>query len=138
MILQQCSINGAKYEIVDSGIREMGRMNVLRLQQYNRDIVTFFQALAVCHTVQVADADGSEATEKVTDEDLEATFEIIDSVTAFLSDEDDVDEVQRVSETRTNTLQNELCSDSNLLDDIGARTAPTQGKLKRFPSRAWF
>lgn len=109
MILQQCSINGKKYKILDAGIQEHHKTNVLKLQQYNREVLDFFQTLAVCHTVQVADG-------TVTDgDDVESTYEMVDN--ASLIDLDQSDEMRRNLETRNNTIQNEINAEANLLTD---------------------
>lgn len=124
MILQQCSINGRKYEILEGGIQEHDRSNVLRLQQYNREVLDFFQTLAVCHTVQVADTSVNEDEEE---EDVESTYEIVNDAT--LVDLDQSDEMKRQIETRHNTIQNEINAEANLLvEDI-----PLDGPIVRLP-----
>lgn len=125
MILQQCSINGIKYFIKDNGVQEIGKTNTLKMHQYNKELLSFFQALSVCHTVQVAESDKSDESDEIIEENLESTFEIIDSVTAFLNkDEDDT----RSAETRSNTLQNEMSAETNLLGDCVPKVTPIQGK----------
>lgn len=129
MILQQCSVNGTKYRIMETGLQEFGKLSTLRMHQYDRELLSFFQALSVCHTVQVADVDRPDEAEEMTDESLEATFEIIDSVTAFLDKEDDH---IRTAETRSNTLQNEMSAETNLLGDCMPKVAPVQGEQHIF------
>lgn len=117
MILQQCSINGKKYKILDGGIQEHDKSNVLKLQQYNREVLDFFQTLAVCHTVQVADKSSIDA------DDVESTYEIVDE--ASLVDFDQPDEMRRNLETRNNTIQNEINAEANLLTDDTQFDSPT-------------
>lgn len=121
MILQQCSINGKKYKILDGGIQEQHKTNLVRLQQYNREVLDFFQALAVCHTVQVADKSISE------DDDVESTYEMVDE--AALVDVDQSDEMRRTIETRHNTIQNEINAEANLLTD----DLPLDAAIVRLP-----
>lgn len=82
-------------------------MSVQKLQQYNREVLDFFQSLAVCHTVQVAD-------QTITvDDDVESTYEMVDE-TSF-DDGDRSDEQRRKLETLKNTKQNEINFEANLL-----------------------
>lgn len=134
MILQQCSINGKKYKILDAGIQEHDKLSSLKLQQYNREVLDFFQSLAVCHTVQVADKSLLEDTD-----DIESTYEIIDD--ASLLDLDQTDEMRRSLETRNNTIQNEINAEANLLVDDTHLDAdivrlPQQPQHKRTESTA--
>lgn len=124
MILQQCSINGKKYKILDGGIQENGKSNVLKLQQYNREVLDFFQSLAVCHTVQVAEKIPAD------DNDVESTFEIVG---ASLLDLDQPDEVRRSLETRTNTIQNEINAEANLLAADDTHLEGTNIRLAQQP-----
>ncbi|XP_035909215.1 probable phospholipid-transporting ATPase IF isoform X2 [Anopheles stephensi] len=54
MIFQQCSINGRKYEQQGRRLLEFGRRSALKINELPSQVYEFFQALAVCHTVQVA------------------------------------------------------------------------------------
>lgn len=111
---------------MDNGIQEFGKLNTLKMHQYNRELLSFFQALSVCHTVQVAESEKLEdETDGIIEENIESTFEIIDSVTSFLDKEDDD---TRSAETRSNTLQNEISAEANLLGDCMPKVAPI-GKL---------
>lgn len=132
MILQQCSINGKKYKILEGGIQEHNKLNALKLQQYNREILDFFQSLAVCHTVQVADKLTNET------EDTESTFDFVDD--ASLVDLEQPDEMRRNLETRKNTIQNEINAEANLLADDNTHVDGTivrqQSQHKRTESTA--
>ncbi|GAB0097049.1 Phospholipid-transporting ATPase [Sergentomyia squamirostris] len=74
MIFQQCSINGKKYTQKRTGLLEAGKHLLLKLPEFKEDVFGFFEALSVCHTVQVAgseDPDGevlSDVSMKETDE----------------------------------------------------------------------
>lgn len=105
MILQQCSINGKKFKIMDGGIMDQAKHTMLKVQQYHRDVLLFFQALAVCHTVQVGNTE---------EEDIEKSFEIVESTDSLVDLEEDV---QTSVETRQNTIQNEINAELNLLVD---------------------
>lgn len=126
MILQQCTINGVKYFIKDNGVQENGKLNTIKMHQYNKELLSFFQALTVCHTVQVAESGQQDESDEIIEENLEATFEIIDSITTFLNKEDDD---TRSAETRSNTLQNEMSAETNLLGDCMPKVAPIQGNI---------
>ncbi|XP_055712807.1 phospholipid-transporting ATPase IF-like isoform X3 [Phlebotomus papatasi] len=54
MIFQQCSINGRKFMQKRTGLLEEGKHLILKLPEFKEDIFGFFEALSVCHTVQVA------------------------------------------------------------------------------------
>jgi magnesium-transporting ATPase (P-type) len=54
MIFQQCSINGKKYVQKGRGLQEEGKPYCLKIGQFPKSIYQFFEALAICHTVQVA------------------------------------------------------------------------------------
>uniref|UniRef100_A0A182N8H1 Phospholipid-transporting ATPase n=1 Tax=Anopheles dirus TaxID=7168 RepID=A0A182N8H1_9DIPT len=54
MIFQQCSIAGRKYEQKGRRLQEPGRRHALKINELSSKVYDFFQALAVCHTVQVA------------------------------------------------------------------------------------
>lgn len=78
MILQQCSINGKKYRIYDGGIQEHGKPNLIKLTNYREDVLNFFQALSVCHTVQVAGSDNMLLNQQQEEAAIEASFVIVD------------------------------------------------------------
>uniref|UniRef100_A0A1I8NPP0 Phospholipid-transporting ATPase n=1 Tax=Stomoxys calcitrans TaxID=35570 RepID=A0A1I8NPP0_STOCA len=60
MIFQQCSIVGRKYHYHQTQLEEEGTKNVIDYNMFNVNQRNFFQALAICHTVQVAgDIQGS-------------------------------------------------------------------------------
>lgn len=114
MILQQCSINGKKYTIQNFGVQEEDSANVIRLPQYDRQMLQFFETLATCHTVQVQAK--SEHDDNIKgDEVVEGSFEIIESSTSSLVD---IEEDKRNEETRQNTKQNEVSVPDNLLDSL--------------------
>ncbi|XP_050074258.1 phospholipid-transporting ATPase IF [Anopheles maculipalpis] len=54
MIFQQCSINGRKYEQKGRRLQEFDRRSAHKINELSSHVYEFFQALAVCHTVQVA------------------------------------------------------------------------------------
>ncbi|XP_067641161.1 phospholipid-transporting ATPase IF isoform X2 [Eurosta solidaginis] len=54
MIFQQCSINGRKYTYKKTRLLEDGSGALIDINKFNKDQKNFFQALAICHTVQVA------------------------------------------------------------------------------------
>lgn len=112
MILQQCSINGKKYTIQNFGVQEEDSSNVIRLPQYDRHMLTFFETLATCHTVQVAKLEQNESVKD--DEVVEKSFEIIESASSLV----DIEEDKRSEETRQNTKQNEVSVPENLLDNL--------------------
>ncbi|XP_073831771.1 phospholipid-transporting ATPase IF-like [Musca autumnalis] len=53
MILQQCSIGGRKYLYKGSYLEEEGKPHVVDLNHFEESHKNFFQALSICHTVQV-------------------------------------------------------------------------------------
>lgn len=110
MILQQCSINGIKYKISNYGIQEENRSNVIKLSNYNSDVLKFFQTLSVCHTVQVAKADS-----KADDSQLEKTFEFIETNHSIVDVEE---EIVIKATTQDNTKQNEVCVPDNILNNL--------------------
>ncbi|XP_058127201.1 phospholipid-transporting ATPase IF [Anopheles ziemanni] len=63
MIFQQCSINGRQYEQKGRRLQESGRRYALKINELSKHVYNFFQALAVCHTVQVAGDYTKEADE---------------------------------------------------------------------------
>ncbi|XP_037918794.1 probable phospholipid-transporting ATPase IF isoform X4 [Hermetia illucens] len=66
MSLQQCSIKGRKYKFNGPSIQEERAHYPFKLSAFNTDQREFFQALALCHTVQV----GGSATEEGDSEEL--------------------------------------------------------------------
>lgn len=119
MILQQCSINGRKYRIQNFGVQEEHSSNVMRLPHYDRDLLTFFQTLSVCHTVQVAKVEPNEKNKSESDaesDDMDKSFEMVDSIASLV----DIEDVKRKKETRQNTKQNEMCVPDNILEGIPA------------------
>ncbi|XP_059618975.1 phospholipid-transporting ATPase IF isoform X2 [Phlebotomus argentipes] len=54
MIFQHCSINGKKFMQKRTGLLEEGKHLLLKLPEFKEDVFGFFEALSVCHTVQVA------------------------------------------------------------------------------------
>lgn len=115
MILQQCSINGKKYKIHEGGIQEERRSKITKLREYQKDVLNFFQALSVCHTVQVGGSDEpSSAKEDELEEVLETSFEVVEKVTCLIELDD---EARRKIETRGNTIRNEINSEEFLLSD---------------------
>lgn len=77
MILQQCSIAGKKYRVFDGGIQDH-LQNLIRLSNYSEDISNFFQALSVCHTVQVAGSETIPLNRQQEEAAIEASFVIVD------------------------------------------------------------
>uniref|UniRef100_A0A182SGQ4 Phospholipid-transporting ATPase n=1 Tax=Anopheles maculatus TaxID=74869 RepID=A0A182SGQ4_9DIPT len=67
MIFQQCSINGRKYEQKGRRLQEFGRRSAHKINELSSQVYDFFQALAVCHTVQVA-GDYTKETEEDSNE----------------------------------------------------------------------
>uniref|UniRef100_A0A182MFI1 Phospholipid-transporting ATPase n=1 Tax=Anopheles culicifacies TaxID=139723 RepID=A0A182MFI1_9DIPT len=73
MIFQQCSIDGHKYEQKGRRLLEAGRRNAHKINELPvglSQVYDFFQALAVCHTVQVAGDYTKEAEEERTIDDI--------------------------------------------------------------------
>uniref|UniRef100_A0A182Q3R9 Phospholipid-transporting ATPase n=1 Tax=Anopheles farauti TaxID=69004 RepID=A0A182Q3R9_9DIPT len=66
MIFQQCSIGGRKYEQQGRRLQEPGRRHALKINELSGKVYDFFQALAVCHTVQVAGDYTKESEEDLT------------------------------------------------------------------------
>lgn len=115
MILQRCSINGKKYSIENFGVQEEDSSNVIRLPQYDRNMLAFFETLATCHTVQVLKLEQNEDDGgKENGEEAEGSFEIIESPTSLV----DIEEDNRNEETRQNTKQNEVSVPDNLIDSL--------------------
>ncbi|XP_013098646.2 phospholipid-transporting ATPase IF isoform X1 [Stomoxys calcitrans] len=54
MIFQQCSIAGRKFLYKKTRLQEEGTAYQVDINKFNKDQKNFFQALAICHTVQVA------------------------------------------------------------------------------------
>uniref|UniRef100_A0A336LPY0 Phospholipid-transporting ATPase n=1 Tax=Culicoides sonorensis TaxID=179676 RepID=A0A336LPY0_CULSO len=54
MVFQQCSVNGKKYRQTGRGLQEEGKPYSLKLSETSKSCFEFFEALALCHTVQVA------------------------------------------------------------------------------------
>ncbi|XP_052565195.1 phospholipid-transporting ATPase IF isoform X2 [Culex pipiens pallens] len=74
MIFQQCSINGKMYSQQGRRLKEVGRNYALKINECSRHVYNFFEALAVCHTVQVVgdytnEADDPEAGAETEGED---------------------------------------------------------------------
>ena len=124
MILQQCSINGKKYRIQNFGIQEESSSNVIRLPQYDRHMLTFFETLCTCHTV-LAKLEQNEIVKD--DEEVERTFEVIESSSSSLVD---IEEDKRSEETRQNTKQNEVCVPDNLLENLPVSVERKQKSYK--------
>lgn len=115
MTLQQCSINGKKYKIQNFGVQEEDCPNVIRLPQYDRYMLNFFQILSTCHTVQVAKLDPITPESEQSDADIDRSFEIIDSNGSLI----DIDEdARQKEETRQNTKANEVIVPENLLNEM--------------------
>lgn len=131
MILQQCSINGKKYKILDNGMHESGKLKPMKLQQYDGNVLNFFQALSVCHTVQVEN-ESVDQNEELIEENFEASFEVIESFTSLIDRKDE--DVQRMAETRSNTFQNAITSDIHALHEAVRPTASNDGESKHFRS----
>ncbi|XP_017464783.1 PREDICTED: probable phospholipid-transporting ATPase IF [Rhagoletis zephyria] len=67
MIFQQCSINGRKYVFKKTRLLEEETGALIDINKFNKDQKNFFQALTICHTVQVAgDSDTNQAKEAET------------------------------------------------------------------------
>lgn len=111
MILKQCSIAGTKYKFANIGVQEEDQPNVLQLPQYNSEMLSFFQTLSVCHTVQVGDASANDHDIAT----IEKSFEIVESKQS-LSDSDE--DVMRKVETRINTRRNEVSVPDNVLRNL--------------------
>ncbi|KAL5277152.1 ATP11B family protein [Megaselia abdita] len=60
MIFQQCSINGKKFLYKKTKLQEDNRRKEIDINKFNGEQRTFFEALAVCHTIQVAGDGGEE------------------------------------------------------------------------------
>ncbi|XP_055617498.1 phospholipid-transporting ATPase IF isoform X2 [Toxorhynchites rutilus septentrionalis] len=71
MIFQQCSINGKMYSQEGRRLQEVGRNHALKINQCSRQVYNFFEALAVCHTVQVAGDYTNEKDDPEADKDTE-------------------------------------------------------------------
>ncbi|XP_055524326.1 phospholipid-transporting ATPase IF isoform X2 [Wyeomyia smithii] len=69
MIFQQCSINGKMYGQKGRRLQEVGRTYALKINECSRHVYNFFEALAVCHTVQVAGDYTNEADDPEADKD---------------------------------------------------------------------
>ncbi|XP_058811248.1 phospholipid-transporting ATPase IF [Topomyia yanbarensis] len=69
MIFQQCSINGKMYSQKGRRLQEVGRNHALKINECSRHVYNFFEALAVCHTVQVAGDYTNEADDPEADEE---------------------------------------------------------------------
>lgn len=54
MVFKECSINGKMYSQKGRGLQEVGRNYSLKIGECSKFVYTFFEALAICHTVQVA------------------------------------------------------------------------------------
>lgn len=54
MVFKECSINGKMYSQKGRGLQEFGRNYSLKIGECSKFAYTFFEALAICHTVQVA------------------------------------------------------------------------------------
>lgn len=113
MILQHCSIGGKIYKIQNFGVQEEDNPGVLRLPQYDRNMLSFFQTLSICHTVQVAKLDRTDKEEE-DDANVDKSFEMVDSPGSLV----DIEDAKRDSETQQNTKQNEVCIPENLLNNL--------------------
>lgn len=112
MILQQCSINGKRYIIQNFGIQEEDSSNVIRLPQYDRYMLNFFETLSACHTVQVAKLDQNASSKD--GEQVENTFEVIEPSASLV----DIEEDKRNEETLQNTKINENFVPNDLIDSL--------------------
>lgn len=114
MILQQVSVNGKKFKIHEGGVQEERKSKITKLREYNKDVLNFFQALCVCHTVQVGGSEEPPAKPDENDEEIESSFEIVESVTTLIELDDDA---RRKIQTRSNTLRNEMSNEEFLLSE---------------------
>ncbi|XP_062539523.1 phospholipid-transporting ATPase IF isoform X2 [Armigeres subalbatus] len=71
MIFQKCSINGKMYNQKGRRLQEIGRRYALKINECSRHVYNFFEALAVCHTVQVAGDYTNEADDPEQEEESE-------------------------------------------------------------------
>lgn len=106
MILQQCSINGKKYHVCDGGIQESGRPNTIHLGNYRDDVRQFFQALAVCHTVQVAGSETLSMSQQREEAAIEASFVMISDTDLSSNGEEDTESWNTNSSHRPSTSTN--------------------------------
>lgn len=125
MILQQVSVIGKKFKIHEGGIQEERKSKITKLREYNKDVLNFFQALCVCHTVQVGGSDEPPAKSDEKDEEIESSFEMVESVTALIELDDDA---RRKIETRSNTIRNELNTEEFLLSESMVNTPKNIGQ----------
>ncbi|KAL9879005.1 phospholipid-transporting ATPase IF isoform 2-T2 [Glossina fuscipes fuscipes] len=59
MIFQQCSIAGKKFKYKKTRLQEERSLEQIDINKFNKDQKIFFQALTICHTVQVAGSDNN-------------------------------------------------------------------------------
>ncbi|XP_037936228.1 probable phospholipid-transporting ATPase IH isoform X2 [Teleopsis dalmanni] len=67
MIFQQCSISGRKFVYKKTRLQEEGTGALFDINKFNNDQKNFFQALAICHTIQVAGDTNSTTKEESKD-----------------------------------------------------------------------
>ncbi|XP_018795584.1 PREDICTED: probable phospholipid-transporting ATPase IF isoform X2 [Bactrocera latifrons] len=71
MVFQQCAINGRKYTFKKTRLLEDGSGALIDINKFNKDQRVFFEALAICHTVQVAGESNADATYEIETPDKE-------------------------------------------------------------------
>ncbi|XP_049311927.1 phospholipid-transporting ATPase IF isoform X1 [Bactrocera dorsalis] len=71
MVFQQCSINGRKYTFKKTRLLEDGSGALIDINKFNKDQRAFFEALAICHTVQVAGESNADGTLEIETPDKE-------------------------------------------------------------------
>jgi hypothetical protein len=148
MIFQQCSINGKMYHQIGRGLKEPNRSYALKISEcsvsfdsklklkprpidfkhFQNHVYNFFEALAVCHTVQVngsynKDDDKEDESSTNTNSPVAAKlFADIDSLNEFprrMSDQDETDFISmNVSRQRSSTTENPLIDKSKFQDKL--------------------
>ncbi|XP_049278671.1 phospholipid-transporting ATPase IF isoform X2 [Anopheles funestus] len=125
MIFQQCSINGRKYEQKGRRLQEAGRRNALKINELPSPVYDFFQALAVCHTVQVAGDYTKESEEERTNEPIKEEGNDVLLEESFVSGDSTGMAVASESSPKASPVHNGQRITSTLLDEGGTRVEVT-------------
>lgn len=105
MVFKECSINGKMYSQKGRGLQEVGRNYSLKIGECSKFVYTFFEALAICHTVQVAgkylededEADEANSLLNVSNEIPQVFQESLEEETSVPESDDNSDETDFIS-----------------------------------------
>ncbi|XP_004520903.1 probable phospholipid-transporting ATPase IF isoform X2 [Ceratitis capitata] len=117
MIFQQCSINGRKYTYKKTRLQEDGSSALIDINHFSKDQKNFFQALAICHTVQVAGDSNENTTEEVETANKAVNGRNVApkvySISNITEESNNSSRQSGVNLENTNSLETSLCNNPN-------------------------